>query len=42
MGTLQIEVPDRPGPLTLEVELGGDQIPEDPVVRADRTRIVAR
>ncbi|MCB0971111.1 MAG: hypothetical protein KDA97_06280 [Acidimicrobiales bacterium] len=42
VGTLQIEVPDRPGPLTLEVELGGDQIPEDPVVRADRTRIVAR
>ncbi|MCB0963675.1 MAG: hypothetical protein KDA98_10300, partial [Acidimicrobiales bacterium] len=42
VGTLQVEVPDRPGPLALELVLSGSQIPEGPLRRHDRSRIVAR
>jgi beta-mannosidase len=42
VGTLQIEVPARPGPMELELELSGPAIAEGPVVRLDRSRIVAR
>jgi hypothetical protein len=42
VGTLQIEVPDRPGPLTLDLTLDGDGVPEGPIERADHGRIVAR
>lgn len=42
VGTLQIEVPDRPGPLTLDLTLDGDGVPEGPIERADHGRIVVR
>ncbi len=40
VGTLSVEVPDRPGPLTLELTLTG--APDGPVVRTEHTRIVTR
>jgi beta-mannosidase len=40
VGTLSVEVPDRPGPLTLELTLTG--APDGPVVRTEQTLIVAR
>ena len=40
VGTLQVEVPDAPGPLVLELELVGEGI-DGPVVRMDQSRIVA-
>lgn len=40
VGTLQIEVPDRPGPMTLEVELHGAALTDGPRTRTDRSRIV--
>ncbi len=42
VGTLPIEVPDAPGPLTLELVLTGPGVPQGPVTRHDRTRIVTR
>lgn len=39
VGTLQIEVPDAPGPLTLELTLDGDALPDGPQRRVDTTRI---
>jgi beta-mannosidase len=40
IGTLQIEVPDRPGPLALTLTLTGDGVPDGPVERLDTGRIV--
>ncbi|MFN8018187.1 MAG: hypothetical protein U0P45_08695 [Acidimicrobiales bacterium] len=40
VGTLQVEVPDAPGPIELELELVGDGI-DGPVLRTDQARIVA-
>ena len=40
VGTLQIEVPDRPGPLTLDLSLTGRGLGDDPIERTDRSRIV--
>ena len=42
VGTLPIEVPDAPGPLTLELILTGDGVPGGPIVRLDASRIVTR
>ena len=42
VGTLPVEVPDATGPLTLELTLSGADVPDGPVVRIDRTRIVTR
>ncbi|QXC60424.1 hypothetical protein KSP35_19160 [Aquihabitans sp. G128] len=42
VGTLPIEVPERPGPVALEVTLAGDGVPDGPIVRTDRSRIVTR
>jgi beta-mannosidase len=42
VGTLQVEAPDRPGPLTLELHLQGEGIPEGPIERTETTRIVIR
>ena len=42
VGTLPIEVPDAPGPLTLDLRLVGDGVPQGPVDRRDRSRIVTR
>ena len=42
VGTLQIEVPDEPGPLTLDLTLRGEGIPGDVYERADHSRIVRR
>jgi beta-mannosidase len=42
VGTLQIEVPDRPGPLSLELELHGAPGDDDPIVRHDRSEILGR
>jgi beta-mannosidase len=42
VGTLPIEVPDRPGPAALDLVLTGEGVPQGPVERADHTRIVAR
>jgi beta-mannosidase len=42
VGTLQVVVPDAPGPLTLDLELTGFDLPEGPVHRTDATRIVTR
>lgn len=41
VGTLQIEVPDRPGPLTLDLALSGPTLGDDPIERTDRSRIVS-
>jgi len=40
VGTLSVEVPDVPGPLTLTLELSGYDLPAGPVTRTDTTRIV--
>lgn len=40
VGTLQIEVPDRPGALLLELSLTGTGVPDGPITRTDRSRIV--
>ncbi|HMS88934.1 MAG TPA: glycoside hydrolase family 2 TIM barrel-domain containing protein [Acidimicrobiales bacterium] len=40
VGTLSVEVPDVPGPLTLTLELSGYDLPAGPVSRTDTTRIV--
>jgi beta-mannosidase len=40
VGTLQIEVPARPGPMTLQLELQGEGIGAAPIERWDRSRIV--
>ncbi|CAN5760762.1 glycoside hydrolase family 2 TIM barrel-domain containing protein [soil metagenome] len=42
IGTLPIEVPDRPGPVTLELRLTGAGVPGGAVVRLDRSRITTR
>ncbi len=42
VGTLSIEVPDQPGPLTLDLVLTGDGIPQGPVERTDRSHIITR
>nr|MBA3280692.1 hypothetical protein [Acidimicrobiia bacterium] len=42
VGTLPLEVPEVTGPLTLELTLTGAGVPDGPVVRHDRTRIVTR
>lgn len=42
VGTLQVEVPDRPGPLELVLELTGAGIGPEAVVRRDRARVVTR
>ena len=42
VGTLRFEVPDRPGPLILKLTLAGEGVPDSPVMRTDRTRIVIR
>jgi len=42
VGTLQVEVPDRPGPLELQLRLTGRAIPGEVIERTDRSRIVAR
>ena len=42
VGTLAVEVPDAPGPMELVLELVGDEVPQGPVVRHDRSRIAAR
>ena len=42
IGTLQIVVPDQPGPLTLDLELHGPDLPRGIIERRDATRIVAR
>ena len=42
VGTLSIEAPDRPGPVTLTLELRGAGLPGGPITRVDRTRIVTR
>lgn len=42
VGTLQIVVPDQPGPLTLDLELHGPDLPRGIIERRDATRIVAR
>ncbi|MBX3313323.1 MAG: hypothetical protein KF906_03295 [Actinobacteria bacterium] len=42
VGTLPIEVPDVPGPMTLDLELRGDDVPGGPLTRTDVTRIVRR
>lgn len=40
VGTLSVEVPDAPGPLTLTLALTGYDLPTGPVTRTDTTRIV--
>jgi len=40
VGTLQVEVPDRPGPLVLDLSLTGAGLGDAPIERTDRTRIV--
>jgi beta-mannosidase len=40
VGTLQVEVPDRPGPLVLDLSLTGQGLAHEPVERTDRSRIV--
>lgn len=40
VGTLSVEVPDAPGPLTLHLTLSGYDLPAGPVTRIDATRIV--
>ena len=40
VGTLQVEVPDRPGPLVLDLALTGEGLGGDPIERTDRSRIV--
>ncbi|WP_426574088.1 glycoside hydrolase family 2 protein [Aquihabitans sp. McL0605] len=40
VGTLQVEVPDEPGPVTLHLELTGQGVPGGTVTRTDRSRIV--
>lgn len=42
VGTLPIEVPDVPGPVTLELVLRGEGVPGGEVRRTDRARIVRR
>ncbi|MCB0978250.1 MAG: hypothetical protein KDB02_12405, partial [Acidimicrobiales bacterium] len=42
VGTLQIEVPDAVGPITLDLRLRGEGIPGGEVHRSDRSRIVPR
>ncbi|HRW38235.1 MAG: hypothetical protein KDB04_14000 [Acidimicrobiales bacterium] len=42
VGTLQIEVPDAPGPLTLDLSLTGPTLGDEPIERTDRGRIVSR
>ena len=42
VGTIAIEVPHQPGPLTLKLELTGEGVPQGPVERIDRARIVTR
>jgi beta-mannosidase len=42
VGTLQIEVPDAPGPVLLELVLTGPTLGDDPIERTDRSRIVDR
>jgi len=42
VGTLPIEVPDAPGPVTLDLVLRGEGVPGGDVVRTDRSRIVRR
>jgi len=41
VGTLAIEVPDRPGPMELTLTLCGDGVPGGTVERVDHTRIVS-
>jgi beta-mannosidase len=40
VGTLQVEVPDRPGPLVLDLVLTGKGLGDEPIERTDRSRIV--
>jgi beta-mannosidase len=40
VGTLQVEVPDRPGPLTLDLSLTGAGLGDEAITRTDRSRIV--
>jgi len=40
IGTLQIEVPDDPGPMVLDLHLEGPSLTDGPIARTDRTRIV--
>lgn len=40
VGTLSIEVPDAPGPVTLTLELTGADLPVGPAVRTDSGHIV--
>lgn len=42
VGTLQIEVPDAPGPVTLDLELTGPTLGDAPIERTDKGRIVSR
>ena len=42
VGSLQIEVPDAPGPVVLHLSLAGPTLGPDPIERDDRARIVAR
>ena len=42
VGTLQIEVPDAPGPITLDLSLAGPTLGAEPIERTDRGRIVSR
>ncbi|MGI8756435.1 MAG: hypothetical protein ACR2MB_11365, partial [Acidimicrobiales bacterium] len=42
VGTLAVEVPDAPGPITLELSLTGLDLPGGAQTRIDQSRIVAR
>ena len=42
VGTLQIEVPDAPGPITLELEMRGFDLPDGSVTRTDASHVVVR
>ncbi len=42
VGTLPVEVPDVAGPLNLELRLSGAGVPDAPLTRVDRTRVVPR
>ena len=42
VGTLQIEVPNAPGPITLDLSLTGPTLGDQPIERTDRGRIVSR
>jgi beta-mannosidase len=42
VGTLQIEVPDAPGPVVLDLALTGPTLGDAPIERTDRSRIVDR